>query len=84
MQVQPERLLSPGGYDSAAVDFSLIELQSSFVSPSIQDIQWGEQVLDTLPVLKVFPLTKHVEVCHFCRSLKPLMSYYGVKINKTH
>ena len=28
-------------------------------------IQWGEQVFDTLPILQVFPLTKHVEVCNF-------------------
>jgi hypothetical protein len=25
-------------------------------------IQWGEQVFDTLPILQVFLLTKHVEV----------------------
>ena len=29
------------------------------------DIQWGEQVFDTLLILQVFPLTKHVEVCNF-------------------
>ena len=29
------------------------------------DIQWGEQVFDTLPILQVFPLTNHVEVCNF-------------------
>ena len=28
-------------------------------------IQWGEQVFDTLPILQVFLLTKHVEVCNF-------------------
>uniref|UniRef100_A0A8C4R0S2 G-protein coupled receptors family 1 profile domain-containing protein n=1 Tax=Eptatretus burgeri TaxID=7764 RepID=A0A8C4R0S2_EPTBU len=28
-------------------------------------IQWEEQVFDTLPILQVFPLTKHVEVCNF-------------------
>ena len=28
-------------------------------------IQWGEQVFDTLPILQVFPLTKHVAVCNF-------------------
>ena len=27
-------------------------------------IQWGEQVFDTLPMLQVFLLTKHVEVCN--------------------
>jgi len=27
--------------------------------------QWGEQVFDTLPILQVFPLTKHVEVFNF-------------------
>ena len=27
-------------------------------------LQWGEQVFDTLPILKVFLLTKHVEVCN--------------------
>uniref|UniRef100_A0A8C7GQH7 Solute carrier family 36 member 4 n=1 Tax=Oncorhynchus kisutch TaxID=8019 RepID=A0A8C7GQH7_ONCKI len=26
---------------------------------------WGEQVFDTLPILQVFLLTKHVEVCNF-------------------
>ena len=26
-------------------------------------IQWGEQVFDTLPILHVFLLTKHVDVC---------------------
>ena len=26
------------------------------------DVQWGEQVFDTLPILQVFLLTKHVEV----------------------
>ena len=29
------------------------------------DIQWGEQVFDRLPILQVFLLTKHVEVCNF-------------------
>ncbi|KAM9531169.1 E3 ubiquitin/ISG15 ligase TRIM25-like isoform 1-T1 [Salvelinus alpinus] len=29
------------------------------------EIQWGEQVFDTLPILQVFLLTKHVEVCNF-------------------
>ena len=29
------------------------------------DIQWGEQVFDTLLILQVFLLTKHVEVCNF-------------------
>ena len=29
------------------------------------DIQWGEQVFDTLPILQVFLPTKHVEVCSF-------------------
>ena len=28
-------------------------------------IQWGEQVFDTLLILQVFLLTKHVEVCNF-------------------
>ena len=28
-------------------------------------VQWGEQVFDTLPILQVFLLTKHVEVCNF-------------------
>ena len=28
-------------------------------------IQWGKQVFDTLPILQVFLLTKHVEVCNF-------------------
>ena len=28
-------------------------------------IQCGEQVFDTLPILQVFQLTKHVEVCNF-------------------
>ena len=28
-------------------------------------IQRGEQVFDTLPILQVFLLTKHVEVCIF-------------------
>ena len=27
--------------------------------------QWGEQVFDTLMILQVFLLTKHVEFCHF-------------------
>ena len=27
--------------------------------------QWGKQVFDTLPILQVFLLTKHVEVCNF-------------------
>ena len=33
--------------------------------PSVSQIQWGEQVFDTLLILQVFPLTKHVEVCNF-------------------
>ena len=28
-------------------------------------LQWGEQVLDTLPILQVFLLTKPVVVCNF-------------------
>ena len=28
----------------------------------VQYIQWGEQAFDTLPILQVFLLTKHVEV----------------------
>jgi len=31
--------------------------------------QWGEQVFDTLSILQVFTLTKHVEVCHFYQVL---------------
>jgi hypothetical protein len=30
-----------------------------------KSIQWGEQVFDTLLILQVFLLTKHVEVCNF-------------------
>jgi hypothetical protein len=30
-----------------------------------QDIQLGEKVFDTLPILQVFLLTKYVEVCNF-------------------
>ena len=29
------------------------------------EIQWGEEVFDTLPILQVFLLTKHVEDCNF-------------------
>jgi hypothetical protein len=29
--------------------------------------QWWEQVFDTLPILQVFLLTKHVKVCNFYR-----------------
>lgn len=28
-------------------------------------IQWGEQVFEALPIMQVFPLTKHVEVYNF-------------------
>ena len=31
---------------------------------SVHYIQWGEQEFDTLPILQVFLLTKHVEVCN--------------------
>jgi hypothetical protein len=31
----------------------------------LNKLQWGEQVFDTLPILQVFLLTKHVEVCNF-------------------
>ena len=34
------------------------------------DIQWGEQVFHALPILQVFPLTKHVEVCNLKKTLK--------------
>ena len=29
------------------------------------DIQWGEQIFDTLPIFQVFLLTKYIEVCNF-------------------
>ena len=35
------------------------------VSVRFDYIQWGEQVFDTLPILQVFLLTKHVEVCNY-------------------
>ena len=42
-------------------------VQSTEVRNNIINInlQWGEQVFDTLPILQVFLLTKHVEVCNF-------------------
>ena len=32
---------------------------------TVEYVQWGEQVFDTLSILQVFPPTKHVEVCDF-------------------
>ena len=31
----------------------------------MEEVQWGEQVFDTLAILQVSPLAKHVEVSHF-------------------
>ena len=39
-----------------------LEFQASEIAAQIQ---WGEQVFDTLQILRVFLLTKHVEVCNF-------------------
>ena len=39
---------------------ALLSEQGSWVN----HLQWGEQVFGTLPILHVFQLTKHVEVCH--------------------
>jgi hypothetical protein len=33
--------------------------------PGTDPVQWGEQVFNTLPILQVFLLTKHVEACNF-------------------
>ena len=38
---------------------------TQFMLCRLYDVQWGEQVFDTLPILQVFLLTKHVEVCNF-------------------
>jgi hypothetical protein len=49
-----------------------MELREKTVMASItvktggsHQLQWGEQVFDTLPVLQVSLPTKHVEVCNF-------------------
>ncbi|CDQ65626.1 unnamed protein product [Oncorhynchus mykiss] len=40
--------------------------QDRYIQTSnLRDIQWREQVFDTLPILQVILLPKHVEVCHF-------------------
>jgi hypothetical protein len=44
--------------------------------------QWREQVFDTLPVLQVFLLTKHVEVCNFsphCIYISRMVKNPGLK-----
>ena len=48
-----------------------MELREKTVMASItvkrggsHQLQWGEQVFDTLPILQVFLPTKHVEVCN--------------------
>ena len=44
---------------------SEMTITTSPTQPYSIHVQWGEQVFDTLPILQVFSLTKHVEVCNF-------------------
>ena len=41
---------------------SLVTIATAYPKHALQQVQWGEQLFDTLPILKVLLLTKHVEV----------------------
>ena len=43
--------------------YQILLLPTVDTDPGTDPVQWGEQVFDTLPILQVFLLTKHVEVC---------------------
>ena len=53
-------------YTTSSIPHGII-LRSENCNPIEPYIQWGAvyKVFDTLPILQVFPFTKHVEVCHF-------------------
>jgi len=50
--------------ETALIQFKNCEKFSDYGLSSIH-LHWGEQKFNTLPILQVFLLTKHVEVCHF-------------------